>query len=95
MLSVLMHSLTLFLFWAQRYAGYGKEQRHYSMSAKKESLMSFFSLVQSVLLGSFAAILGAHRSEILDKNSLEQGASVDSSEANHTASQYDPPSTQA
>ena len=29
--------------------------------------MSLLCLVQSILLGSFAAILGAHRSEILDK----------------------------
>jgi hypothetical protein len=36
-------------------------------SAKEESLMAFFALVQSILLASFAAILAAHRSEILDK----------------------------
>ena len=29
--------------------------------------MAFLSLCQSLLLGSFAAILAAHRSEILDK----------------------------
>lgn len=29
--------------------------------------MAFFALVQSILLASFAAILAAHRSEILDK----------------------------
>jgi hypothetical protein len=37
------------------------------MSAKQESLMAFCSIAQCILLGSFAAILGAHRSEILDK----------------------------
>jgi len=37
------------------------------MSAKEETLMAFFALCQSILLGSFAAILAAHRSEILDK----------------------------
>ena len=31
--------------------------------------MAFFSLLQSILLGSFAAILAAHRSEILDQPS--------------------------
>lgn len=31
--------------------------------------MALFSLVQSILLGSFAAILAAHRSEILDQPS--------------------------
>ena len=29
--------------------------------------MAFFCLCQSLLLGTFAAILGAHRSEILEK----------------------------
>lgn len=53
----------LFLF----FIGYGKDQRELGMSSKAETIMSFFSLVQSILLGSFAAILAAHRSEILDK----------------------------
>jgi hypothetical protein len=47
--------------------GYGTDQISMSMSSKQESLMSFFCLIQCILLGSFAAILGAHRSEILDK----------------------------
>tara|TARA_B110001450_G_scaffold244125_1_gene255970 strand:+ start:552 stop:704 length:153 start_codon:yes stop_codon:yes gene_type:complete len=34
--------------------------------------MAFFCLMQCVLLGTFAAILGAHRSEILEKH--EQSA---------------------
>ena len=51
--------------------------------------MSFFSILQSLLLGSFAAILGAHRSEILDKNALEPGISADSSDARN--SNYVPP----
>jgi di/tricarboxylate transporter len=49
------------------YIGYGKDQVDEGFSAKEESLMAFFSLAQSILLGSFAAILAAHRSEILDK----------------------------
>ena len=32
-----------------------------------EAWLSFFALVQSVLLATFAAILAAHRSEILEK----------------------------
>ncbi|GAX18164.1 hypothetical protein FisN_25Hh147 [Fistulifera solaris] len=53
----------LFLF----FMGYGKDLRNHGMSSKAETMMSLFSLVQSILLGSFAAILAAHRSEILDK----------------------------
>ncbi|KAI2505841.1 hypothetical protein MHU86_8617 [Fragilaria crotonensis] len=49
------------------YCGYGRDQRASGMSGKQESLMAFFTFLQCVLLGSFAAILGAHRSEILDK----------------------------
>jgi hypothetical protein len=56
-----------FLTLPYRYIGYGKDQLDAGMSAKEESLMAFFALVQSILLGSFAAILAAHRSEILDK----------------------------
>jgi hypothetical protein len=49
------------------YIGYAKDQVDEGMSSKEETLMAFFALVQSILLGSFAAILAAHRSEILDK----------------------------
>lgn len=52
------------------------------LPSKQELLMSFLCLVQSVLLGSFAAILGAHRSEIMEK---ETGSTMDGSET------YDPP----
>lgn len=55
--------------------------------------MSLLCLVQSVLLGSFAAILGAHRSEILDKpQSYEEMEEFPSVNLNHrTADSYDPP----
>lgn len=39
------------------------------LSPKEETLMALFALMQSILLGSFAAILAAHRSEILDQPS--------------------------
>jgi hypothetical protein len=58
---------TILCLYVYSYIGYGKDQIDEGMSAKEESLMAFFALVQSILLGSFAAILAAHRSEILDK----------------------------
>jgi hypothetical protein len=61
------YSLIHFFSTLYSYIGYGKDQLDTGMSAKEESLMAFFALVQSILLGSFAAILAAHRSEILDK----------------------------
>lgn len=60
-------SSQLFFMLFLIFVGYGKDQRDTGMSSREESLMSFFSLLQSILLGSFAAILAAHRSEILDK----------------------------
>jgi uncharacterized membrane-anchored protein len=49
------------------YLGYGRDQALINLSSKEEKLMAFLALLQSILLGSFAAILAAHRSEILDK----------------------------
>jgi uncharacterized membrane-anchored protein len=59
--SQLMFSLFLM------YLGYGKDQADAGLSRREESLMALLAFLQSVLLGSFAAILAAHRSEILDK----------------------------
>lgn len=48
--------------------GYRHDVKSTSNSAGVEELwLAFFALLQSLLLGSFAAILAAHRSEILDK----------------------------
>lgn len=57
----------LFILLFLLFIGYGKDQQENNLSAKEEVFMSFCSLVQAILLGSFAAILAAHRSEILDK----------------------------
>jgi hypothetical protein len=56
------------------YLGYGRDQAMINLSSKEEKLMAFLALLQSILLGSFAAILAAHRSEILDKPAT--GASI-------------------
>lgn len=64
--------------------------------------MSLLCLLQSILLGSFAAILGAHRSEILDKPSAYEdmsdfpnAASNNNRTSHHhqqqLSSSYDPP----
>lgn len=67
------------------YLAYERDQRMMNDSSKYESLMALFSMVQCILLGSFAAILGAHRSEILDKN-REQSTKYSSPGAS-----YEPP----
>jgi hypothetical protein len=63
------------------YCGYGRDQKLLNMSAKQESLMALCSIAQCILLGSFAAILGAHRSEILDKPRSESPYDADAYEA--------------
>ena len=62
---VAMSQMFFFLFLL--YIGYGKDQKIDGLPIITETAMAFFSIIQCVLLGTFAAILGAHRSEILDK----------------------------
>ena len=50
-----------------RYLGYRKDQKNDELPVVTETIMAFFCLMQCILLGTFAAILGAHRSEILEK----------------------------
>lgn len=49
------------------FVSYAKDQRGRRQPFREETMMSFCAFVQCVLLASFAAILFAHRSEILDK----------------------------
>jgi hypothetical protein len=44
-----------------------KDQKNDQLPVLTETIMAFFCLLQSLLLGTFAAMLGAHRSEILEK----------------------------
>jgi hypothetical protein len=71
-----------------RYIGYAKDQGAKNLSSKQEHLMSLFCFIESILLGSFAAILGAHRSEILDKPVRDGVDQVASNEGSET---YEPP----
>mmetsp|Transcript_20846 Transcript_20846/g.48967 ORF Transcript_20846/g.48967 Transcript_20846/m.48967 type:complete len:173 (-) Transcript_20846:84-602(-) len=47
--------------------GYIDDRLEQDLSVDGERLSGFICLVQSILLGTFAAILAAHRSEILDQ----------------------------
>jgi uncharacterized membrane-anchored protein len=81
-MGVTVASSQLFAALALVYAGYGKDQQLAGESAKEEALMAIMAGIQAILLGSFAAILAAHRSEILDK----QGDN-----AEHQMVSYEPP----
>ena len=84
----------------RRYLSYVKDQRAARASTKMDSLMAVFALIQSVLLGSFAAILAAHRSEILDQPSNAVMTMMDEMHGlppqhpavgSQESSEYDPP----
>lgn len=64
--SVVSMSQMFFLLFLL-YISFGRDQAQASESFKEESWIGMVSLIQSILLGSFAGILAAHRSEILDK----------------------------
>ena len=69
----------------ERYLGYRKDNIEDEIPARQETFMSLLCFVQCILLGSFAAILGAHRSEIIDKPDIDPNVSAEGSEG------YDPP----
>mmetsp|Transcript_10193 Transcript_10193/g.24508 ORF Transcript_10193/g.24508 Transcript_10193/m.24508 type:complete len:177 (-) Transcript_10193:726-1256(-) len=58
----------MFFFLMLVYLGYMKDQKNEQLPVLTETIMAFFCLLQSLLLGTFAAMLGAHRSEILEKH---------------------------
>jgi len=60
-------SSQLFFLLFLMYIGYSKDQKAAGLSPREEVFMGCCSLLVSLLLGSFAAILAAHRSEILEK----------------------------
>jgi hypothetical protein len=59
------------------YLGYRKDQKNDKLPVFTETMMAIVCLFQSVLLGTFAAILGAHRSEILEKQEENASRLVD------------------
>jgi hypothetical protein len=61
-----------------------------SLPAGQETFMSIMCMIQCLLLGSFAAILGAHRSDIIDKD-----GEVDVIGSTDMSDTYEPPYTQS
>ena len=70
--SVLAASQMFFLMFLVLF-GYIEDRLENGMPADGERLNGFVCIMQSILLGSFAAILATHRSEILDqKNNYDE-----------------------
>lgn len=73
---VAMSQLFFLLFLV--YLGYKVDEAEMGVSNHfQEIWMAMFAFIQSLLLGSFAAILAAHRSEILEKTSTAEDETVD------------------
>mmetsp|Transcript_7201 Transcript_7201/g.10319 ORF Transcript_7201/g.10319 Transcript_7201/m.10319 type:complete len:178 (+) Transcript_7201:132-665(+) len=51
------------------YLGFIRERKELALQTTEETVQAIICLVQSLLLSSFALILGSHRSEILDQDS--------------------------
>ena len=67
------HPWFIILYWNFSLFGYIEDRLANELSVDGERLNGFVCLVQSILLASFATILAAHRSEILDqKISVEE-----------------------
>ena len=63
----------IIIYWYFSLFGYIEDRLANELSVDGERLNGFVCLVQSILLASFATILAAHRSEILDqKISVEE-----------------------
>lgn len=93
----------LFFFLFLVYLGYASDRKlMYNANATVEDTMAILSLFQSILLGSFAIILGAHRTEILvvkkenidvtDDSITDDGGNLHTNETRETHG-YAPPSS--
>jgi hypothetical protein len=79
--------------------GYAKDRNFAEERMEIELIMAVLSLLQCILLGSFAVILGAHRSEILDKDTassyLEATATESDEATEDVTADYNPPRVSA
>lgn len=75
-LGVVVASSELFLVLFMDYLVYGEDQSTGGESKVAESVLAALSLIQSLLLGSFATILAAHRSEVIDGSNMNDADSA-------------------
>ena len=85
----------VFLIVYFRYVGFAIERHNLGENTIEDKLQACICLTQSILLGSFAIMLGAHRAEIIDRNASLQGSNKStggsSSKNTQQQSNYDPP----
>lgn len=73
------------------YVGYAGDRHYNGLTSGQESLMAFLCLVESFLLTTFAAILGAHRSQVLDREQFHGGSTAGGNESVGDSDTYAPP----
>lgn len=66
----------LFFMMFLVYFGHGYDRHMQGLNVREERMLSILSILQCVFLASFAAILGSHRSEILDRSNAPQAIGV-------------------
>lgn len=85
----------MFLLLFLMFFGYIEDRLENDLSVDGERFAGFLCLVQSLMLGAFAAILAAHRSEILDQKITLDGngdGEDDAEDGNEGGtSSYNPP----
>jgi len=67
-LGAVVGSSCLFFLLFMLFQGYALDQQMEVQSNHEEHIMSTFCIIQSVLLATFASILGAHRSDVVDQS---------------------------
>eukprot|EP00934_Nitzschia_sp_Nitz4_P005575 Nitzschia sp. Nitz4//scaffold235_size30605//652//1413//NITZ4_007969-RA/size30605-augustus-gene-0.15-mRNA-1//-1//CDS//3329543435//5565//frame0 len=83
----------MFFFLSMIYLGYRKDNVMDGLPAGRETRMAIVCFLQFGLLGSFATILAAHRSEIIEKDEMTEAGTYDTP---YTAEgTYDTPYTAA
>lgn len=81
LLKVSLLSKSTILYVLNSIFAYIEDRLDNDLPAEGERLTGFMFLIQSLMLGSFAAILAAHRSEILDQKVSLQEETTGSYEA--------------
>jgi len=73
------------------YYGYVIERQSKNQNAFEDGLQACICLIQSILLGSFALMLGAHRSEILSRSQSLHDVNTKEESSRKNDGEYNPP----
>jgi len=87
-----IHTHIVLSFYIHRYSAFASERGNNYENNFEDIVESFICLTHSILLGSFAIMLGAHRSEIINRNTSM--IDDDGEEVEQDNSVYTPPAVE-